>query len=392
MKSETSLGFLPLAASHIGLAILAAVGGYFFALATAGRTKPVEGEATLARGAVAVTTAPVERTVLERVLKLTGTVAPEKKVIVLPRLAGRIVELKVKEGDAVRGGETVLAVIEHEELDAQKKAAAAAVEVARAQVLQMEVGLRQARKDLGRVLVLNAQGGASDEVVEKAQAAVESLVAQKNVVKKQIEQLKANAEIVDLRLRDAQIVSPADGVLTNLYDFDVGDTVAPTVPFCEVAVLARVRVLLVATEDDLAAAREGKEVRLTIPALPGQSFRGEIEELPQSLDPRTRAGLVKVGVDNEKGLLMPGISVTAGVIIEKREGTLVVPDSALVSRKGSFVAYVVEEGTARERDVKPGLRASGSAEILSGLAEGDAVVTGGAKMLGEGTMVKVVDR
>ncbi len=136
---------------------------------------------------------------------------------------------------------------------------------------------------------------------------------------------------------------------------------------------------------------------MQVPALDGRTFPGTIDKLPQSLDARTRTGAVEVRVTNEDGLLRPGMFVMAAVVVEKREGALVVPASALVSRKGKTVAYVVQaneakDNEAKEKRVKPGLRVSGVVEILDGLVEGDEVVTGGAKMLSEGTLVKVTER
>lgn len=386
------LGQLALVSSHLGLAVLAAAMGYLLGIRK-GKVSGIErGEGEEAQGAVVVSTVLAARGPMERTLRLTGTIAPKETVVVVPKLAGKIVRLEIEEGSRVMRGRTLLAEIEHRELDAQKKVAEAGIDVARAQLSQIDVNLEQARRDLERVRSLHVEGGASAEMLEKAQAGVNSLFAQKKVVQAQIKQLEANLALMDLRIRDARIVSPASGVVTNLHDLDVGDTVAPGMPFCEIAELTRVRGLLAATEDHLAALKGGERVRLEPPALAGKTFTGVVDKLPQTLDPRTRTGLVEVGVGNERGLLRPGMFVRASVVVEERRDSLAVPESALVSRGGRTVVYILREGKVKEKEVRPGLRASGTVEIVEGLAEGDEVVTGGVKMLSDGTSVKVEER
>ena len=89
---------------------------------------------------------------------------------------------------------------------------------------------------------------------------------------------------------------------------------------------------------------------------------------------------------------MPGLFVSAAVIVEKKEGALVVPESAVVLRSGRPVVYVRRGERVEEKPVALGLRASGKVQVTEGLNEGDEVVSGGAKMLRDGTMVKVVKR
>ena len=86
------------------------------------------------------------------------------------------------------------------------------------------------------------------------------------------------------------------------------------------------------------------------------------------------------------------VQITNEVIVAKEEGALAVPESAIVLRSGRPVAYVVRGGRVEEKPVVLGLRASGKVQVTEGLNEGDEVVSGGAKMLRDGTMVKVVER
>ncbi len=92
------------------------------------------------------------------------------------------------------------------------------------------------------------------------------------------------------------------------------------------------------------------------------------------------------------GPLRPGFFAEVSLATKTRAAALVVPEGAVLASERGFVVYAVESGTARQRQVRIGLRTGdGAVEILSGLAAGEQIVTEGSDRLADGIAVHAVD-
>ena len=146
--------------------------------------------------------------------------------------------------------------------------------------------------------------------------------------------------------------------------------------------LSRVWVNLEAYESDLSALAIGAEVTLTAEALPGAAFTGKVEFIDPVLDAMSRIARVRVSLPNPEGLLRPGMFVRAQTAnAPPSDAALMIPATApLITGKRALV-YVMLEGAERptfeSREVVLGARAGDAYPVLSGLNEGDLVVTQG---------------
>ena len=137
--------------------------------------------------------------------------------------------------------------------------------------------------------------------------------------------------------------------------------------------------------------RSRQELAVRVSAYPDRRFEGEVYFVSPQVDESTRDFLVKATVKNAEGLLKPGAFGTAVVTLDVRERRLVIPEEALVATRTGYLVFVVEDQTARRRDVQIGLRQAGVVEIREGLEPGERVVRTGHMNLSDGTRVQFIE-
>ena len=129
----------------------------------------------------------------------------------------------------------------------------------------------------------------------------------------------------------------------------------------------------------LRSLRTGDEVRATTPALAGQPFAGEVIGIDTRVNPIDRSVRLRARIDNRELLLKPGMLLNVELHHGRRR-VLLVPEQAIIHyQRDHFVLLLdsADGNSVQRRQIKVGLRIPGSAEVLSGLAEGDLVVTEG---------------
>jgi multidrug efflux system membrane fusion protein len=150
---------------------------------------------------------------------------------------------------------------------------------------------------------------------------------------------------------------------------------------------SRLRLRFKVSEGEAAGCKPGASVAFRVAALGDGTFPARIYHVGESADPATRQVEVLAWVKNP-GSLKPGFFSEVTLATETRAGAVVVPEGAIQASEKGFVAYVVEGGKARMRQVQIGLRTgTGVVEILSGLKAGETVVIEGSDRLADGLPV-----
>ncbi|HKJ76732.1 MAG TPA: efflux RND transporter periplasmic adaptor subunit, partial [Gammaproteobacteria bacterium] len=138
---------------------------------------------------------------------------------------------------------------------------------------------------------------------------------------------------------------------------------------------------------------EGQRMDLTVRAHPDQRFEGRITAIDPGVDPGTRNVRIRATVDNPEGLLRPGMFAQVRTVLPRREGILTVPRTAITyNTYGDSVFMVTEQDgkqVAQRRQVQTGEVREGRVEVVSGLAEGDTVVSAGHQKLRNGQPVQI---
>jgi membrane fusion protein, copper/silver efflux system len=162
-----------------------------------------------------------------------------------------------------------------------------------------------------------------------------------------------------------------------------GDHVSPGTELFEIADLSKVWVLFDAYESDLQFLRKGEKITFTIQALPGLKYSGVIVFIDPVIDPVTRVSKVRVETDNASGQLKPEMFAT-GIVSASPVGagsSIIIPHSAVLWTGKRSIVYVKQTGTDEPvfklREVELGADLGSSYIILSGLSEGEEIVTSG---------------
>lgn len=273
---------------------------------------------------------------------------------IAPLTSGRIQKLNVEVGDFVSAGQ-ILAEMDRVQLD------------------QAALRLKNDENELERVRQLLAEGGVS-------QSDFESLELAFKVSKSSYENL----------LENTILRAPVAGVV-SARNYDRGDLYGMSLPIYTVQQITPVKLLVPISETDYTRVKRGDKVSLTVDAIPGKTYDGSIVRLYPTMDAATHTFNAEVQVPNADRELRPGMY--ARVTVDYGASTsIVVPDAAVLKQQGSgqrFVFILNADDTVTIRPVEAGRHFGTRYEILSGLEEGEQVLTGGHTNLKSGDKVEV---
>lgn len=307
-----------------------------------------------------VTVMTTERAPVSMQHERPGSLMLRRLVRLYSQEEGRITELEVFEGDAVRAGQ-VLVRLEDDLLRAE-------LDKARATRAQEQL-------DLERLADLVKRRAASED--ELAQARTALAVAE------------AELRVLQTRLDYTRIGAPFDGVITERL-VEPGDFVAKNTHLLTLADPRSLVAEIFVSELVLPHIAVGDPVVIRIDALGAQRFDGEILRIHPTLSETSRQAKVEVRFEQ----IPPG--ARAGQFVRAELATaavsrLLVPFRALRNdRDGQFVWTVDADGNAARRAVRSGLRIADDIEILDGLEPGEQVITRGFLGLAEGKSVDAV--
>lgn len=193
-------------------------------------------------------------------------------------------------------------------------------------------------------------------------------------------------------LENTLLLSPIDGIVTAR-NYDDGDMFAlGGQPLYVVEQIRPVKLKVNVSEGLYSKIKKGMNVDIKLDVYGEETFKGKVNLIYPSLDPTTRTFPVEVLIPNDNERVRPGMFGRVTFCYGVAEN-VVVPDMAIVKQTGSGDRYVytVVDGKIVFKKVELGRRMDTEYEILSGLASGDLVITGGQNRLTNGMEVEVVE-
>ena len=376
----------------------------------------------LAARAASARTVPAyvaERRALVQRVVASGRVMPSARVTLGSLSLARVVEVAVREGDAVRAGRLLLRLDDAEaraalaQARARVQEAAARLDLVRGvttrtaaeSVRRAEIRVAQAERDLERVKQLLDGGSASAAQLEDAEKALvlarseaETATAQaasladagadQRLAAAALRQAQAAAAVAQAKLDEKELRAPADArVLVR--GAEPGDVVQPGAALVVLAEAGRTRLTVQPDEKNLAVLREGQEAEAVADAFPAAPFRAAVSYIAPAVDPARGTVEVRLDVPSPPAFLRPDMTVSVNVTVGRRDDALVVPAEAVRDAATDPWVIRVEGGRAVRRAVKLGLRGEGMLEVVEGLSPGDAVVPPAAGTIEAGTRVRV---
>jgi membrane fusion protein, multidrug efflux system len=358
---SAALGFVAACGSGEDAAEVASRAGGRGALAF-----PVEVE-TVASGSV------------EYAVQAVGSVEAFEQVAVTARVAGVVERVRFQEGDTL-GSDRVLAEIEPERFRL-------ALASARAELAKANAARDEAAAGLERRIAVNLRNPDLVRAEEVDAWRTRLASAQAEVARSQ-----AAVDLAELNLRDAFVRSPVGGIVQTR-EVETGRYVQPG---SVIATLVRREPLLLrfrVPELEAAPLTQGMAARFALRGGRDTTYSAVISLVSASANPRDRMVDVTARIeDPARGDLRPGAFAEVTVPVGTAAVAPVIPQTAIRPSERGFLAFVVEDGLARERVLQLGLRtADGRVEVRSGLAPGERLVVRGGEALADGVRVREVE-
>lgn len=311
--------------------------------------------------AVPVSVVNASRGTVSSYVTATANLVAENEVMILAEAEGRALKLLVEEGDYVKKGQLLVALVPDDARIAYEKASVRAT---------------NAKTTFERSSRMGDQQMISTEELERSQtdfrvAEQELAEARWRLGKTEI-RAPFSGRITARMITTGQHVRPADELFT-ITDFD--------------PLVARIYL----PEKDVIGLEEGRDVRITLKADESIKFRGRIRMISPVVDVAT--GTVKITVDavNPPRDVRPGGFVNIDIVRETRPNVVLVPREAVIRELQKAHIFVVkDDGVAERRAISLGLEEDDSMEVTSGIEEGDQVVVAGQGSLKDGSKIKVI--
>jgi HlyD family secretion protein len=390
---------------------------------------------------------------LESIVSASGKIQPKSSVNISAETMGKVVGLEVREGDLVKKGQLLLQIdarnleTQVQNREASLSSAKFLLEQTKGQIVNARVALKEAEDTLKRQEQMFKAGllprDQYDRVVNDVSRQRTNLLSTEQSAQSQeqrIKQEEANLDSAHYDLNKLRVVAPISGIVTRR-NIEVGETAvvgtmnnAGTV-LLTIADLSVIETEIEVDETDIPFIQIGQPAKITIDALPDQTFPGRVTEVGNSPiqaaagQQRATNFKVVVTVDGQVPNVRPGFTCTAVITTGTRKQVLGVPIQAMTLRelivddKGQIVrpehvpgttpsprpagpadlkpgqqrkemegVFVVKDARAQFQPVKTGIAGEKYFEVLSGLKADDEVITGpftSVRNLREGDQVKV---
>ena len=365
----------------------------------------------------------------------TGKIQPEVEVALSSEVSGEIIELPLKEGQTVEKGD-LLVKINPDLIQAAVSQSQAGLDNVRAQLAQAKAGENNAKLNYDRSKTLFEKGVISKSEWDNAVADYEMAQANRQAAYYNVQSAAASLKQARENLYRTTIYAPMSGTISKL-SVELGERVVGTAQMAgteivRVANLKNMEVVVDVNENDIVKVAIGDSAKVEVDAYLGREFRGVVNEIANSAQgdltsdqvtnfkvkvsilPDSYADLTE-GKPESYSPFRPGMTATVDIITNRKERIVGVPISAIVVRSDTtgvdksflseknikpgdrFEAVYVKEGdVAVLKPVTTGIQDETNIEIVSGLKEGETVITGPyttvTKILKPGDKVQQADK
>ena len=371
----------------------------------------------------------VKKGTISATVRAPGRVQPETQVKLSANVPGQVVRLAVKEGDRVRKGQFLLQ-IDDTQYRSRVRESTAALAAARSNLRLADAAIEQSEASWKRKESLFAQKLLSPEELDQARMQRDSDKARVDAGRQAVEQGEATLQGAEDNLRKTRFDSPIDGTVTQL-GIERGEIVVtgtmnnPGTVILTVADMSRMKVEADVDETDVSTVLLGQKAQVKVDALPDTVLAGRVSEIANSpsiekMETQEQQTNFKVDVmiDSPPKTLRPGMTADVEIKTATRDSVLYVPIQSVVIRtpedlkpaaKGKKSGppdakadersptaapapdpkkveeirgvFVIVDGRAEFRRVKPGIASDTDFEVAGELKPGEKVVIGPHKVL-----------
>jgi membrane fusion protein (multidrug efflux system) len=303
---------------------------------------------------------PVKLDLVLNEVTAVGSLIADEAVIIRPEIAGRVIELPFREGQAVQRG-AKLVVIDGSEYDAV--------------LAQAKADAKTETQRYERTIDLFKNKFVSQDAVDVAKGNMDRAVAR----------VQEN----EARLAKTKIYAPFSGIL-GLRMISPGAYVKAGDDIVRLENTSRLKLDFRVPELYVSKLKTNQVVSVRTDAYPNEAFEGRIYALEPSVDEKTRTVVARAEIPNKQGKLRPGMFGRVNVLLESRPNAVIVPEQAIWPQGRDSFVYKVVDGKAVLTKIDIGNRRPGEVEVAKGLVAGDVVVTDGQMKIKDGAPVMVL--
>ncbi len=292
-------------------------------------------------------------------VRASGRAEAIRRVDLAPRVGERVTAVRVREGDAVTKGQSLI------ELDPRPF-----------EISLKEAEASRANAEVDAQVQLSGDTHASAEKLEAVAHRSGLTAAQQSVARAELD-----LESTTLRAPFAAHVARIEAV--------VGERAVPNQTLLTLVDLSTLRVRAEVLEAAFGSLSTGTRARLRFPAFPDTPFDGTVTALSPEVDPERGTGIAYIDLPNPDGKLKPGMYAEVDIEAATFADRLSVPRDAVLERERRLLVFRAENGRAEWQYVTLGLETEDRVEITSGLSAGDTVLVAGHLTLAHGAPIRV---
>ena len=331
--------------------------------------------------------------------KVSGALSADNETMIMVASAAKCVAVYAKAGDRVTAGQKICKLDVDATLSNQSAAqisyrSAVQARTEQMAILDAQVALQQ--KTLDATKALFEIGAASQIEVESAQLQLDGAIAQRNSTQGQldaaVQQAKAGLEQLGMALdhmdNQGNVISPVDGTLVTMNAVE-NNYVSNAMPVAIVHGDNAMKITTSVSEALVPHLNAGDVADVYVSAA-DKEFPATIRSVERAANMQTRLYTVVLDVPAAVEGLIAGMFANVTFRTNVSENALIIPSNAILTSNDTQYVFVVEDNIAHRIDITTGLTGSGVTEVLSGLEEGQLLVTVGQAYLAEGDTVRIV--
>src|SRR4051812_29598985 len=334
------------------------------------------------------------------VLNASGYVTARRRATVSSKITGKVVEVNVEEGMAIREGQ-VLARLDDSQFRAALALAEAQADAARRNVRESEVRLAEARLALDRAQKLAADRLNTAADLDTARAQVDSLVARIDAAREQVRVAERQIDVERTNLDNTIVRAPFSGVAVSK-DAQPGEMVSPNsagggftrTGICTLVDMRSLEIEVDVNETYINRVEDKQPVTAVLNAYPDWQIPAHVITTVPRADRQKATVLVRIGFEALDPRILPdmGVKVTfmkqaAADAETASRPTVLVPKAAVKVENNQSYAYVVNGGVVDRRAIRTAGADGDRVEVIAGLASGDRVILAPAAGLQSGATV-----
>jgi len=242
---------------------------------------------------------------------------------------------------------------------------------------ELSIHTAKSQVDNARNALKAAQGNVEEARVRLTQIKSPARKEDIDLIKSQLAQAEAQLSLARERLQKAKLTSPISGIITQVRKKE-GEMAAPGEPIISLMSVSGLQIEVEVPEVDIGKVKLGQRAEIGLDAFPDEVFWGRVVKIDPAEEIIQGVVYYKVTVDFDKldKRIKSGMTADIDIITQEKNNVLVVPARAVISQNDKKMVRVLEGEGFKMREVKTGIHGSeGEIEIISGLKEGERVIT-----------------